>query len=485
MNLKSTCILLFFALPIWIFQCTESSTSPKENNNSVPLDSSLLYLGQTPPGMQPIRFASQNFLANSEWSWHGSPCFSPDLQEMYFVKFPEDQSPMRIYVTRLQNNQWSTPEVTSFSTFNTENNPFITEDGNELYFIANTQGGNRIFSVSKTQNGWSDPVELSIPIPSESQFGWQFSMTRNGDLYFELWGPNYEPPDMYKSVLQTGQYTQAVKLDSNINTEYNEFAPYIDPDEEFLIFESDRPGGYGLHDMYISFSDSNGNWTAATNVGGTVNTVSEDGWANISPDGKYFFFVTQKSGDLGYNPYWISSQIIDDLRPDSLNNNAITDYEGYVYSTIKIGNQVWMAENLRTTHRINGSVLNGVYAYNDNDNYVAEYGRLYTWQAALDAEIPGWHLPSDDEWNILINYVGTNPVNKLRNGGTSGFNVKLGGLRGENGEYGYLETLGIFWTSNQIDTTHGIVKFFVDSESNVITYGTPLSGGRSVRYVKD
>ncbi len=47
-----------------------------------------------------------------------------------------------------------------------------------------------------------------------------------------------------------------------------------------------------------------------------------------------------------------------------------------------------MAENLKTTHKADGSVLNSVYAYNDDENNVAEYGRLYNWQAALDAEIP-------------------------------------------------------------------------------------------------
>lgn len=427
-------IVLIFIL--YLTTCKNNPT--KSDNDSNNLDSTMLYLGQIPPGMEPVRFATQEFLANSEWFWHGSPCFSPDLKEMYFVKYPTDQSAMRIYVTRLINNQWSTPAVASFSTFNAENNPFITQDGNSLYFIANTQNGNKIFSVSKTQNGWSDPTQVNIPIPTTHQFGWQFSMSRNGDLYFELWGPNYEPPDLYKSILQNGQYTQAIKLDSNINTEYNEFAPYIDPNEEFIIFESNRPGGYGLHDMYISFSDSNGNWTEAVNLGNTINTSTEDGWANISPDGKYFFYVTAKTGDDGFNPYWISSQFIDDLKPDTLfNPNTVTDIDGNVYNTVKIGSQVWMVENLRTTRFNDGVQIPNVtndsqwmnlstpgYCWYDNNISNKEiYGGLYNWYAVNTGKLAptGWHVPTLDEWETLINYLGGENIagDKLKETGTT------------------------------------------------------------------
>jgi uncharacterized protein (TIGR02145 family) len=144
-----------------------------------------------------------------------------------------------------------------------------------------------------------------------------------------------------------------------------------------------------------------------------------------------------------------------------------------------------MAENLQTTHSSNGALLNGVYAYDDDENYVAEYGRLYNWQAALNASLPGWHLPSDEEWDVLINTVGSNPVDKLIDGGSIGFNVKLGGLRGREGGWDYLNELGIYWTSNQVDATHAIIKLFAIGESDVMTYGADKAGGRSVRYIKD
>ena len=132
-----------------------------------------------------------------------------------------------------------------------------------------------------------------------------------------------------------------------------------------------------------------------------------------------------------------------------------------------------------------GTSLNGVYAYNDNENYIAEYGRLYTWQTALNASPPGWHLPSNEEWDILINTVGSNPADKLRNGGSTGFNAKLGGVRFDIGGYSSLGALGVYWTSNQSDATHATVKLFADGESNVITNNTPIDGAKSVRYIKD
>lgn len=152
--------------------------------------------------------------------------------------------------------------------------------------------------------------------------------------------------------------------------------------------------------------------------------------------------------------------------------------------TVTIGDQVWMAENLKVTVNSNGNRLNGVYAYNDNESNVAEYGRLYTWQAALNAQPPGWHLPSEQEWNILVSTLGANPVAKLIFGGSSGFNAKFGG-RLASGNYGYMGEIGMYWTSTASGNEHAVQILLVNNETEIQWDNTPVNCGLSVRYVRD
>jgi len=96
------------------------------------------------------------------------------------------------------------------------------------------------------------------------------------------------------------------------------------------------------------------------------------------------------------------------------------DYDGNSYEVVRIGNQIWMAENLKSLHYTDGSPITGVYAFNDDENNVDDYGRLYTWTAIMNgmsssssnpSGIQGvcpdkWHLPGDAEWMELIDTLG-------------------------------------------------------------------------------
>jgi Tol biopolymer transport system component len=90
--------------------------------------------------------------------------------------------------------------------------------------------------------------------------------------------------------------------------------PYIHPEETYIIFSSNRAGGFGNHDLYISFKKSNGTWTTPKNMGDKINGSNEDSFPHLSPDGKFLFFNSSKSGDKGYNPYWVDSKIIDTFK---------------------------------------------------------------------------------------------------------------------------------------------------------------------------
>jgi hypothetical protein len=93
-----------------------------------------------------------------------------------------------------------------------------------------------------------------------------------------------------------------------------DLGPFVDPDESYLIFESARPGGYGFSDLYISFKRSDGSWTPALNMGEPINSSARETAASVSPDGLYLFFLSDRHQQWDSNPYWVSAQVIEDLR---------------------------------------------------------------------------------------------------------------------------------------------------------------------------
>lgn len=282
----------------------------------------LYYLGQPRPGLTPVRFAPDSLCATGDWFWHGSPTFSPDLKEMHwanYVIYPEHAMTELMFM-RLDENRWSSVQRPSFAdTSYMEKNPFFLGSSDTLYFRSDRPGG-PIFRVTRAPSGWSTPEAVSVPPVPDTQPGWQFAMARNGALYFELWsGPTC---DLYRSACIGGVYQTPEALTA-LNTDAYEFAPWVDPDERFILFSSNRPGGYGFNDIYISVKDEVGDWGTPVNLGATVNSSSEDAWPILSPDGLYFFFVTQKAGDAGYNPYWADAELIYDYLPDT--TTAVSD----------------------------------------------------------------------------------------------------------------------------------------------------------------
>ena len=196
---------------------------------------------------------------------------------------------------------------------------------------------------------------------------------------------------------------------------------------------------------------------------------------------------------------------------------TITDFDGNIYRTIKIGNQWWMAENLKVTHYRNGdpipnvtvsstwtSLTTGAYCYYDNNSSNLDiYGCLYNWYAVNDNRIiapEGWHVPSDSEWTRLSEFLGGEMVagGRMKETGTtywkspntgatneSGFSALPGGARGDNGEFDAITEQGIWWSSTEHDNEYIIHKnLFYDSEDLGDGYWKKESGF-SVRCIRD
>lgn len=153
----------------------------------------------------------------------------------------------------------------------------------------------------------------------------------------------------------------------------------------------------------------------------------------------------------------------DDNNDDNNNNEptTVTDAGGNVYNIVKIGNQYWTKENLK--YNITGSSC-----YENNTTHCNTYGRLYKHAAAMTACPSGWHLPSDAEWKTLEMYLGmsqaeadeegwdrgTDEGTKLKEGGSSGFNGKLGGFGNTLNQYNDITYGGYFWSSTTAQQTY-------------------------------
>jgi hypothetical protein len=152
---------------------------------------------------------------------------------------------------------------------------------------------------------------LPVQFPDSLIAGWNFFISATGELYLDLLQETGNL-DIYRSEMQDGQYLEPVKLGPEINTDYHDWGTSLDVLGRVMIFASKRPGGSGLHDLYISHKNGDG-WTPSENLGSNINGANEDGYPSLSPDGLYLFFTTAKAGDLGYNPYWVRADAIDPI----------------------------------------------------------------------------------------------------------------------------------------------------------------------------
>ena len=198
--------------------------------------------------------------------------------------------------------------------------------------------------------------------------------------------------------------------------------------------------------------------------------------------------------------------------------NTVTDIDGNVYTTVTIGTQTWMVENLKTTRYRNGDAISEQWAYNNDENNVAKYGRLYTWYAATDSRSiapAGWHVPTDAEWTTLVNYLIANGYNydgttfeekiakalaattdwlasidtgdignDLTKNNSSGFTALPGGFRDENGLFEEVGRRGFWLSSTGYLSTNAMSRYLRYDNSYLFKYLSPKDYGFSVRCVK-
>lgn len=276
--MKNISILLLLSL--LLFACNNKTTNHSTNKNDI-------YLGQTPPGIVPELFAPD--LIKTEYR-QGAYMFSSDLKEFYLRRRGGKYKNNTLVVVKKQNGKWTETLLDPKS-----GEPSISPDGQIMHL------GKRY--RERTPTGWSHVKELGKPFSNYRIM--RLSSSKNGTYYFD---EASETGPMRYSRLINGVYEEPKTL--NIDAGIWNAHPYIAPDESYIIWDDQREsGGYGGADLYISFRQKDGSWGPSINLGEEINTVHEDAFGSISPDGKYFFFIRSYKRNQA-DVFWVDAKVV-------------------------------------------------------------------------------------------------------------------------------------------------------------------------------
>lgn len=200
------------------------------------------------------------------------------------------------------------------------------------------------------------------------------------------------------------------------------------------------------------------------------------------------------------------------------NSNTVTDIDGNIYKTVKIGAQIWMAENLKVTHYRNGDPIpnatenatwvdltTGAWCnYNNDDALGTKYGKLYNFYAIADVRniAPiGWHVATDAEWTELTTGLGGENVagGKLKEAGTQNWKSPNIGATNEtgfdalpsiyqfdnDGSFYLVGDCSYWWTATDNGTSEPYFRNLDPNDSHVYRESSGMAYGFSVRCVRD
>ncbi len=239
-----------------------------------------------------------------------SGTFAPDESILYFTRGAPDFGEFffTILSSTFAHGRWSPPRIAPFSGEYADTSPFLSPDGSRLVFSSNrpvngvakaSRADFDLWIVERQGNGeWSEPRNLA----TLNGTGWDMhsSMTRDGTIYFgSIRDGNY---DIWRARLVNGDYQSPERVTEPVSGPRVDYDPFIDPDGRYLIFGSDREGGLGGADLYVSFFRG-GAWTAPQNLGPKVNTAGrEAGGFVVRANGQSFLVFNSESGRVLGSP---------------------------------------------------------------------------------------------------------------------------------------------------------------------------------------
>jgi len=258
------------------------------------------YLGQKLPTSTPEIFAQK--LISRGFHELGI-ALSSDGEEIFYIMSDRGyQHYSLVHILRVD-GIWTKPQLAKFATKMSVYTCFFAPDGDTFYFSTNrpviyesdTLKGTQNWCVKKIEGQWQTAKLIDAPLDLEKKDRIH-SISKFNNLYLtrELADGNTE---IFVSHWENSQFQKPQPIKGLVNSRYGEGRPFVAPDESCLIFQSDREKGYGSNDLWISFKDSNNQWSGPVNLDGNINTASSEFGPVLSPDGKYLFFSSYRPFD--------------------------------------------------------------------------------------------------------------------------------------------------------------------------------------------
>lgn len=263
------------------------------------------------PGLTPELFPV--FMADTTDNKHSRLTFTPGGKEIYFSVYKNREHPQKIYYVKYHDGKWSEPRLVSFSGVFKDGGPMVSHDGKRIYFYSkrplneadSINSNYDIWYAGRSDENWGSPVWAGEKINSdvnESVFeiladGTMIIFTYDSEMNWLLYqsklvGGIYQEKELIKRVSAPGNFEEPIKV----------------IDKDFMIIDRNvKKGKYYYSYLYISVRKDNGDWTDFSDMGELINE-GEGRFPSFSPDGKYFFFTSYRSGRAEF--YWVDAQYI-------------------------------------------------------------------------------------------------------------------------------------------------------------------------------
>lgn len=315
----------------------------KESESTDPIISGK-YFGQKEPTLRSELFAPGIISTGMS---EINAVYSPDYSEFFYtIILPDEQ--LVIMTMSYKNKKWSEPEVATFSGEYSDADPFISYDGKWLYFISkrpvdNSQKEKKdwdIWRLKKEDGAWSNLEKLGPDINSETNDIYP-ALTKSGTLYYSSGKDgDKDNNDLFYAKSNGNNFETSVKLNDKINPHW-EGDVFVSPDEDYMIFfvshkQNEKSG------LYISFNE-NKIWAEPQRMKEDINRTGREFCPIVSPDGKFFFFTSnrkiekenskqtlsyrkikedftalhQSPGNGKNDVYWVDAKVIEEYRDKS------------------------------------------------------------------------------------------------------------------------------------------------------------------------